>query len=291
MITSGRRFRLNASSAWAIALISTLHTATVLATGPEAHTLRAWQDYVVATEARIEAELSSASGFLVSDFSAGDATTRNGIANGGIAVRKLVSRRSTGASIAVPNGTVAHWQGAVLVPNIMLDSLLERLQHPNEHGPFQQDVVLLRVLSRAPDRLTLALRMTRDSLVRVTYDSEHAVTYQRFGPRRAASRSISTKIVELDAPGTAAERAIPEGDDRGFLWRMNAYSRFEQVGGGVIVEIESLTLSRGIPRGLGIAATPLIDRIARESMTRTLASIRDLYAQATSARRISPDRR
>jgi hypothetical protein len=127
--------------------------------------------------------------------------------------------------------------------------------------------------------------------VRVTYDSEHAVTYQRFGPRRAASRSISTKIVELDAPGTAAERAIPEGDDRGFLWRMNAYSRFEQVGGGVIVEIESLTLSRGIPRGLGIAATPLIDRIARESMTRTLASIRDLYAQATSARRISPDRR
>jgi len=34
------------------------------------------------------------------------------------------------------------------------------------------------------------------------------------------------------------------GDDRGFLWRLNAYWRYEQVAGGVIAECESITLSR-----------------------------------------------
>ena len=68
------------------------------------------------------------------------------------------------------------------------------------------------------------------------------------------------------------------GDDRGFLWRMNSYWRYEQVRGGVIVDIESLTLSRGIPLGMGTVVRPLINRIARESMARTLDNIRRTYA-------------
>ena len=46
---------------------------------------------------------------------------------------------------------------------------------------------------------------------------------------------------------------------------------------GVIVELESLTLSRGIPMGMGMILEPMINRIARESVTRTLASVRRLY--------------
>jgi hypothetical protein len=59
---------------------------------------------------------------------------------------------------------------------------------------------------------------------------------------------------------------------------MHAYWRYEQVRGGVIVDLESLTLSRGIPLGLGPLVRPLIDRVARESMARTLDNIRRTYS-------------
>jgi hypothetical protein len=122
--------------------------------------------------------------------------------------------------------------------------------------------------------------MTRSNIVTVTYDTEHAVDYRRHGTTRASSKSVSRRIVEIDNAGTSGERALPEGEDRGILWRMNAYWRYEQVPGGVIVELESLTLSRSIPRGLGAVVEPMIDRIARESMHRTLDYIRRTYAPA-----------
>ncbi len=65
---------------------------------------------------------------------------------------------------------------------------------------------------------------------------------------------------------------------------MNWYWRYEQVDGGVIVELESLTLSRSIPLGLGMVVEPIINRIARESIYRTLDSMRRLYGGRGDAR-------
>ena len=65
------------------------------------------------------------------------------------------------------------------------------------------------------------------------------VEYRRLGPR-ASSRSVSTKIAELDQPGTPREREKKAGEDSGFLWRLNAYWRYEQLGDGVLIECESV---------------------------------------------------
>lgn len=127
--------------------------------------------------------------------------------------------------------------------------------------------------------------MRRTKIVTVTYDTEHRLDYRRHGRTRASSRSVATRIVELDAAGTANEREKPQGEDRGFLWRLNSYWRYEQIGGGVIVELESLTLSRSIPMGLGAIVKPIIDRIARESIDRTLENIRQTHAPAATARK------
>jgi hypothetical protein len=62
--------------------------------------------------------------------------------------------------------------------------------------------------------------------------------------------------------------------DHGYLWRMNSYWRYQEVKGGVIVECESLTLSRSIPSLLEYMIRPLIKSVARESMKRTLESFR-----------------
>lgn len=240
-------------------------------------TVQAWKAYVAATEARIDNELASHGGFLVTDFAADGKNTRNAIARGAIPMGKLATFDGSGKVMSVPGGLIAHWRGAVFLPGVTLDVLLHRLQHPSERGPHQPDVLALRVLDRRPDHLQLAIRMTRSQMITVTYDTEHTVDYRRYGTTRASSKSVSTRIVEIDNAGTSGERAMPEGEDRGFLWRMNSYWRYEQVQGGVIVELESLTLSRNLPRGLGTVVEPMIDRIARESINRTLDHVRTTY--------------
>ena len=77
------------------------------------------------------------------------------------------------------------------------------------------------------------------------------------------SRSVATRIAEVG------------GGDRGFLWRLNSYWAYRQVPDGVVVELESVSLSRSVPGVLKPVAGPIISRIARESMVRTLVALRE----------------
>ena len=250
--------------------------------------VKAWDTYVAATEARITRELAAPRGFLVSDFSPEATSARERVLRGDVVIAKMNTTGSTGAAVDVPDGLISHWRGSVFLPGVTLDSLLQRLQHPNERGPHQQDVLALRVLARQPDHLKLFIRMTRSKIVTVTYDTEHALDYRRHGAMRASSRSIATKITEIDGVGTGTEREMLPGEDRGFMWRLNSYWRYEQVEGGVIVELESLTLSRSVPLGLAVVVQPIIDRVARESIARTLENIRHTYAPANVAPKQRP---
>ena len=85
--------------------------------------------------------------------------------------------------------------------------------------------------------------------------------------------------------GTASEHECRAGEDRGFLWGLNSYWRYQAVPGGVIVEVESLTLSRDLPWGVGAVVRPLIDRVARESLARTLTSMRARFEPNQMAQR------
>jgi hypothetical protein len=272
----------------ALAVWTPLLRADAFAAGPEPKTIAAWNAYVTATETRIASELTATGPFLVSDLAHQCRAIRDAITRGEIPLGTLSTVDRTGQMLPVPGGMIAHWRGAVLLPGISLDALLHRLKHPDEHGPYPDDVVSLRVLDRGPDRLTLAMRLTRTKIVTATYDTEHLATYRRVGPTRASSRSASTRIVEVADAGTSTERVLSEGQDRGFLWRMNSYWRYEEVPGGVIVELESITLSRRVPPGLGMILEPMIDRIARESVTRTLASVRRMYSGTGPVRASSP---
>ncbi len=73
--------------------------------------------------------------------------------------------------------------------------------------------------------------------------------------------------------GTPRERELSPDDDHGYLWRLNAYWRYESVAGGVIAECESVSLSRSVPFGLQYLAGPLIRSAARESMAHTLEAL------------------
>ena len=170
-----------------------------------------------------------------------------------------------GNSIAVPAGTISHWRGAVFIRGVTLDRLLDGLMNPGTPPP-QEDVVASRVLARRSNSLRVYIRMVRRAIVTVTYDTEHEMTFSRPSPTMAIARSVATRI---DEEG---------GVDHGFLWRLHSYWRYEQQPGGVRVELDSVTLSRAVPSFARTVASPLVNRVARESIYRTLEALRRNFA-------------
>jgi putative flippase GtrA len=232
------------SDRWVFAVALVCVSATGASAAPRTETLDAWNRHVAETEKRWEAAVSSPRS----------------------ADRDL---RAEGESIGVPSGTISLWRGSIFVPGADLEQVLNRLQYPGT-APPQEDVVSSRVLSRGHDSVRVFIQMVRHAIITVTYDTEHEMTFRRRTPTLATARSVATRIDEVG------------GGDRGFLWRLNSYWRYEQVGGGVRIDLESLTLSRDVPTLVRPIASPIVSRIARESMVRTLDALRQYLVERLS---------
>lgn len=238
--------------------------------------LAGWDRYVAAVEARRAADVGDRGRFLLMDFESTAAVERRALEAGRLVVERVDAPSRGGASIDIDDGMVHHWRGAVLLPGITIDELLARLQ--TDAPPLSAEVLRARVIERRPSFIKVFLRLQRAKIVTAVYDTEHEVTFVRDGADRASSRSIATRIAELQDVGTPQERERAAGEDRGFLWRLNAYWRYQAVPGGVIAECESISLSRDVPFGLGAIAGPIIRSTARESMERTLEALRTMTA-------------
>jgi len=240
-------------------------------------TLKAWDVYVRATERRIEHEQARQGSFLSWNFLPAPRAhaTKGEVLAGSVPVSKLETLDHRNERIDVPGGMIHHWRGSIFIPGVDLSFVLARVENPATGEVRQDDVLHSAVLDRGPGYLKLYLRLQRSKIVTVVYNTEHEIRYQRLTDGRAWSRSTAVKIAEVVNPGFPDEQENPPGRDHGFLWRLNSYWKYEQVRGGVIVECESISLSRSIPLPLEFIARPIIDRVARESMERTLTSLRD----------------
>ena len=270
-------FRAAAKPAAPAAVLAAVLAAGNVA-GPDAaelkdRTVAAWERYVAATERRIAGELDDGERFLVLDFAEGASGARRKVLAGGVVVERMEARDAAGRRIKAPGGAVHHWRGSILIPGVTLDDLLHGLMHVLAPEEIQKDVLESRLIASDGDRREVFLKVRRESVVTVHYNTEHRVAYSRHGPGRASSRSVSTRIAELEDAGSPAEREKPVGRDRGFLWRLNAYWRYQAVDGGVIVECESVSLSRGVPPVLGWMVRPIINRAARAALSDTLTSM------------------
>jgi hypothetical protein len=89
------------------------------------------------------------------------------------------------------------------------------------------------------------------------------------------SSSRSTHIWQIAKVGTKDQRRLPEGNDDGFLWRLNSYWSFLEVPDGLLIECEAVSLTRDVPPGLAWLITPVIEEMPRESLTFTLNATRN----------------
>ena len=259
---------------FALLCTGTATTAGAAELRPE--TLKAWNDYIAAAERRMEKELNSSKGFLSLDFQNHQEATRErqSILGGEITVKRVSSSKGD-EDIPVPGGTIHHWRGSIFIPGVPFDFAMHRIQHPELETAKQEDVLESRILERrSPEQYRLFLKLQRTQIITVVYNTEHQIRFRRFADGKVSSNSIAVKIAELERLENNLEREKPVGNDRGFLWKMNSYWRYQQVAGGILIECESVTLSRSVPFLLEGVTRPVINNIARESMQRTLGELR-----------------
>jgi hypothetical protein len=106
-------------------------------------------------------------------------------------------------------------------------------------------------------------------------DTDYDVFYEAVSPTRERSRSISTRIQEIENPEEKNEKAKPVDDGNGFMWRLNSYWRMEERDGGVYIQCEAVSLSRDIPPGLGWLIKGFVESVPRESLMFTLGKTRE----------------
>ena len=269
--------RINSDHLTGLALAAMGAVPLMAASDLPASILSGWDGYTAATERRIATEAGASDRFLVLDFRPDGAAARAAITGGAVVIEQMASRDAKGKVIEVPDALVHHWRGAILLPGVSLDTMFSALKSGIEIK--QDDVLQSRVMERGTDQLKMFLRLQRKKIVTAVYNTEHQVTFTRVNKTRASSRSVATKIREISSPGTPSERELEPSDDRGFLWKLNAYWRYEQVPTGVIAECESISLSRDIPLLLRPVAWRVVSSTARESLERTLMSLRRAFAR------------
>jgi hypothetical protein len=246
-------------------LLVLLAMPTWLAAQPSPAATTAFNSYVERVEGRLNTQQCSAHGF---EGSVDLARLRRG--------DLIVDQLTTGAGAELPGALLHDWRGAAFIPGGKAADF-ERLMkdfnaYPRVYAP---QVVSARVLSRDGDQFQVTMRVRQKHVLTVVMDVAYDVTFGRLGARHGYSISRSTMISEIDAPGTEHERALGPGEEHGFLWRMNTYWSYEERDGGLYIEIESVSLSRSIPVGLGWAVGPFVESVPRDSLEFTLRATRD----------------
>jgi len=176
----------------------------------------------------------------------------------------------------IKNGLIHDWTGAVFVPGVNLAKVLGIVQdYPHHNLIYRPEVEAAQIRSHDGDEFHVYMRIVKSKfLITDVLNTEHDIRFYWLDPKRVYSRSHSNKIAEVSDPGKPGEHELPVGNDRGLVWRMNAYWFFEERDGGTYLECEEISLSRNIPLGMGKILGPILHSVPAESLRNALDETR-----------------
>lgn len=253
------------SIGWLVFLLA----ASVGAVGePTPAPVSAFGSYVSSVESRLALQHGSHYSFLIAVDSSLENVAR--LRRGELIVERITPASKT----ELPGALLHHWRGTAFVPGVTVADF-ERLMRDFKGYPqhFYPQVLRAELLAQRGDHLQASMRVRQRHVITVVLDTNYDITYGRLDASHGYSISRSTKISEIDSAGTGSERALDSKEEHGFLWRLNTYWSFEERDGGLYMQIESVSLTRSIPTGLGWAVGPFVESVPRESLAFTLRSV------------------
>ena len=261
------------SAAAAVVVLLFVAATPALPAELQARTVAAFDRYVQATEQRLKNDPQ----FLWVDTlpASQQRAVVETLRRGELVIEPLTTRQN-GKEIDIPDGMVHHWIGVVFVPGATVDRAVSLLQDYDHHAQiYAPAVAASKLLSREGNDFRVNLRFMMKKVITVVVNTENDARFTRDAPNRASSRIYSTRIAEVDAPGTPSEREKPVGNDGGYLWRLYSYWRVLERDGGTYVQCESISLTRDIPLGFAWLVRPFVTSIPRESLEFTLTTTRN----------------
>jgi hypothetical protein len=240
-------------------------TATRIVLAPQ--TAEAFDNYIREADAAMDATLSEAT-FLWSDL---DPRRSKDIREGQI-VAQFWARQG---AVQVPNGLIHDWIGAAFIPGATVEDTLRLIQDYDNHKTiYKPEVIESKLVSRKGNDFLVYLRLLKKKIITVVLDTDHDVRYRSVDRSRWICHSRTTRIAEVENAGSAKETTLPPDTGHGFLWRLYSYWRFEERESGVGVECRAISLTRDVPYGMGWMIEPIIQKLPKESLIKTLEATR-----------------
>ncbi len=227
----------------------------------QSETIAAWEDYVRAVDANLQARVSRGGSFL---WTLEDAERAARVRNGEIVVAPAPGQNPK----KVPGGLIHHWMGALFLPTVKLQDVLEVTNDYDHYKEFYRpSVVQSKTIARSgsDDRFSMLL-MNKAFFLKTALDTDYLSTNVRLDDRRVYSISKTTRVQEVDDYGRPGAHLVPEGEGGGYLWKLYSIARFEQRDNGVYLEFEVIALSRDVPSALRFVVDPIVRRVSRNSL-------------------------
>jgi hypothetical protein len=263
-----RKFLPGSTASALFILLLLLVSAGSLQAEPTQAAIAAYNAYAHTVESRLAQQHRGQSGFLAPLSAREQSEVR--LRKGELIVEQLTP--ATGSDF--PGAMLHHWRGTAFAPGAKAGDC-ERLMRDFNRYPqiYSPQVLQAKVISQSGDQMQSTMRVRQQHVLTVVLDTAYDITFGRLDAQHGFSSSISTRIAEIDHAGTRGERALSANEEHGYLWRQNTYWSYEERDGGLYLQVESISLTRSIPTGLGWAIRPFVESVPRESLEFTLRSI------------------
>jgi hypothetical protein len=165
-------------------------------------TVEAFDRYIRATDARVNAELRPGGPFLWVDSLPQPRRQRlyDLLQRGQVEIRQEKTEEE-GKPTEVRDVLIHHWTGLVFVPGVSLERALLVSQDCNNHWrTYKPDVRRSKLLEHTDNTFKIYLQFYRDSPRHVSLNTEFEVNYTRIDAAHAISRAVSVRIAELEYP-------------------------------------------------------------------------------------------
>lgn len=236
---------------------------------PTARATAAFNLYLTSLEARLDRQHRSPQQFLVNSR---DSAAWNRLLSGELLIESVPSDGAT----EMPGALLHHWRGTAFIPGATAAEFEQTLRdfasYPKRFAP---DVAKVAILREQGNWAAIQMRLMQKHVLTVWLDADYNVTFGELDAMHRYAASRSRSIEEITAQGTKYEHALSAAESHGFLWRQNTYWSWEECENGLLIQIETVSLSRDIPFGLDWALRPYINSVPRNSLTFTLSHVRD----------------